>query len=75
MARLNHKWVKDKDFKIAKYSSTFAKYTCSRCGCVKHSNSYKREDGGRRYEDHFTRDGRSFGYNPECIDWDDNTLD
>ena len=73
MPRLNHTWKKNKEFKPD--GILYEKHDCTRCGCTKYKYSYKTKSG-RYFEETFARDcGRTFDYNPECIDWSDNTLD
>ncbi len=75
---MNHKWKKDKDFKP--HDGYYEKYTCTTCGCIKTKHAM-RDNGSTFHDEFYERSGQSFGfrssagYIPECIDWNDNTLD
>jgi hypothetical protein len=74
MPKLRHIWKKDKDFEPNYH--TYEKHDCTRCGLSKYKESYKTKYGKRIFEESYVRDlGRTFDELPECIDWDDNTLD
>ena len=63
MARLKHTWKE-----TGKYESV-----CTRCGCERTKNGHKVGYQWISYYS-YSRSGMNFGYNPECIDWNDNTL-
>lgn len=59
-----HTWVKDKN--------ELDTWNCSTCGCIRTKEYY----GGYHPEFYYSRSGMSFGTNrPDCLDWNDNTLD
>jgi hypothetical protein len=57
-----HTWVKDKNIE---------KHCCKTCGCIR-----TKEFTGRHSEFFYERSGIGFGtQRPDCLDWNDNTLD
>ena len=64
---MNHKWIENKSFKP--HDGFTKEFDCSMCGCKK----TKHIKGFNYYE----RSGITFGITnvPECLDWNDNTLD
>lgn len=74
MPSLNHTWKKDKEYKPFSIQYVYAQYECTRCGCVKYKIAFKRF-GKTIHEERFERSNMDFDYNPECINWEDNTLD
>lgn len=72
MPKLNHKWKKNPDFQ--KEGGFYAQYKCEKCGCVKTLHT----DGHGYYSTYWERSGQDLGFRskgPECIDWNDNSLD
>jgi hypothetical protein len=58
-----HTWIKDKD--------ELYKHTCKTCGCIR-----TRICVFSKHYIHYTRSGINFSEDrPDCLDWDDNTLD
>lgn len=70
---MNHKWIKDKDFKPQDWIKSSD--NCSMCGCNRKLvyHFYK----GKVYSEYdYERSGISFfNKRPDCLDWNDNTLD
>lgn len=75
---MNHRWDKNNDFKP--HDGYYMQHTCNRCGMIKEKHVMKMY-GKNFYDEHFTRSNISWGfksgnnYIPECLDWNDNTLD
>ena len=72
MPKLRHTWKRDKDFVPGQ--SRYSRYVCERCGCELFKTSYLVREK-RFFDEIYYRDNRPFEYLPECIDWDNNTLD
>ena len=67
---MNHKWVKDKSF--IPHDFITEKSFCRTCGCKRIFKYYDKKRGCYLYE----RSGIDFfDKNPECLDWNDNSLD
>ena len=70
---MNHKWVKDKDFKP--HDGIKSSDTCSMCGCTRTLMTYF-HNSKVYHEYNYERSGMfMFNNRPDCLDWNDNTLD
>lgn len=70
---MNHKWVKDEDFKP--HDGIKSSDNCSMCGCNRQLVKYFISD--KIYSEYqYERSGVfMFNKRPDCLDWNDNTLD